>query len=120
MVEEAESGTENEKSEQVAPIDKKLSAVSWGLLFLWAGMTLLSDQLHSGVGLLGLGIIILGLQVARLYYKLPLEGVWVIVGIAFTLGGVSRLFHLDIPIVAIALVLGGLLALKTVYSRWMN
>jgi len=73
-------------------LTKKLSAISWGLFFIWVGISLIT-HVGWGMGLLGVGIITLGTQVARKYFGLKLEGFWVVVGFFFVLGGVWALLH---------------------------
>ncbi|MDH4264254.1 MAG: hypothetical protein OEW45_01330 [Deltaproteobacteria bacterium] len=51
-------------------LNKKLDAAAWGLFFIWTGIAFLAD-VGWGAGLLGVGIITLGAQVARRY-----SGLW--------------------------------------------
>ncbi len=71
---------------------KKLDAVSWGLFFIWMGIAFLAD-VGWGAGFLGVGFIILGTQVTRRYFGMKLEGLWIIMGLFFVLGGVGELFN---------------------------
>lgn len=65
-----------------APIEKRLDAVAWGLLFIWVGIAFLAN-VGWGVGLLGVGVITLGAEAARKYLGLAVERFWVVMGIVF-------------------------------------
>lgn len=91
-------------------MEKKLAAVGWGLFFLWVGIALLTG-VPTGVGLLGVGAITLGMQMARRTFGLTLEGFWIVVGILFALGGFGALLGVNVPILPLVLVGAGLLLL---------
>ncbi|KPL01172.1 MAG: hypothetical protein AMJ91_01045 [candidate division Zixibacteria bacterium SM23_73_3] len=88
-------------------LGKKLDAVGWGLFFIWVGIAFLAN-LGYGVGLLGVGVITLGGQVARKCFNLRLEGFWVVVGLLFVLGGLWELFEPKVSLVPILLIVVGL------------
>ncbi len=83
----------------------KLDAAGWGVFFIWLGIAV-AASLGWGAGLLGVGIILLGGQLARRFLGLPLEGFGIIVGILFCLGGIWTIAdrHLGAPAVRGALV----------------
>lgn len=88
-------------------IARKLNAVGWGLFFIWIGIALLA-HLAWGIALLGVGIIMLGGQVARKCTALSLEGFWMVVGLLFVIGGVWELFSIRVGLVPIVCILAGL------------
>jgi len=45
--------------------NRNLEAIAWGALFVWWGITELVPVLPAGIGLLGVGLILLGLNTAR-------------------------------------------------------
>jgi len=96
-----------------ADTEKKLAAVGWGLFFLWVGLALLTG-VPTGAGLFVVGVITLGIQVARTSFGLALEGFWLLVGILFVLGGLGAAFQVNVPIVPLVLVGAGLLLLSSV------
>ena len=96
--------------------EKKLAAVGWGLFLLWVGVAMLLG-FGTAAGLLGVGVITLGVQAMRRYAGLALEGFWVVIGVLFTLGGLGALYEVDVPIVPIVLVSGGVLLLVSVLRR---
>ena len=85
---------------------RKLEAVSWGLFFVWIGIALLVD-LGWGIGLLGVGVIILGTQMARKFMALQFETFWVVVGVLFVLGGVWELFSVRVGLIPILCIVAG-------------
>jgi hypothetical protein len=52
-------------------LNRKYETVAWGLLAIFWGVTILFDFIHFGVGLLGTGLILLGVNVVRSFYNLP-------------------------------------------------
>jgi len=86
---------------------KKLDALGWGLFLIWIGVAFLAD-FGVGIGLLGVGIITLGVQVARKSLNLKAEGFWVVVGILFVLGGLWELVDIKFGLVPFLLILAGL------------
>jgi len=94
-------------------LDRKLEAAGWGLFFMWIGVALFS-HIGWGASLLGVGIITLGAQVARKYFALKLEGFWVAVGFLFVVGGVWKLFNVQLGLLPIlCIVAGGALFVST-------
>ncbi|MHC4712532.1 MAG: hypothetical protein ACYTAN_04575 [Planctomycetota bacterium] len=88
-------------------LERMSDAVGWGLFFIWVGIAVLA-KLPVGVALLGVGVITLGVQGARKYFKLKLEIFWVIVGTVFAVAGLWKLFQEELPLVALALIFTGL------------
>ena len=99
----------NEKQHLAA----KLDAVGWGLFFIWVGTAFLID-IGPGIGLLGVGIITLGMQAVRTLFNLSLEGFWVVVGLAFMVGGLWELFNVQLPLPPILFLVAGLSLLVSV------
>ncbi len=94
-------------------LNKKLDAAAWGLFFIWTGIAFLAD-VGWGAGLLGVGIITLGAQVARRYFALKLEGFWVVVGFLFMVGGIWRLFNVQLALLPILGVVAGVVLLVSI------
>lgn len=94
----------------------KLDAAAWGLFFVWAGVALIAD-IGWGVGLLGVGVITLGAQVARKSFGLAAEGFWIVVGLLFALGGVWELLGVQFSLVPIVLIAAGAALLLSTMRR---
>jgi hypothetical protein len=104
---------ENQKTIDQTDLTHKLSAVGWALFFIWIGISFLVN-LGLGLGLLGVGIITLGMQLIRKSYNLKLEGFWVVIGLLFMLGGLGNILRVNISIVPIVLILGGIALLYSI------
>lgn len=87
-------------------IGRRLDAAAWGLFFLWIGLGLIAN-LGWGLGLLGVGAITLGEQIARKSFGLAAEGFWIGVGVLFVLGGVWELLGVQFSLVPIVLIVAG-------------
>jgi hypothetical protein len=94
----------------------KLDAAVWGLFFLWVGVALIAN-IGWGVGLLGVGVITLGGQLARKYVGLGVEGFWVVAGALLALGGVWELLGLQFSLVPIVLIVAGVALLLSATRR---
>lgn len=88
-------------------IEKKLDEWGWGLFFIWVAIAFIAD-VGWGLGLLGVGIIILGEQAARVYCGLALDGFWTVLGLMFVVGGGWELmFESEFPLIPVALFMIG-------------
>ncbi len=87
-------------------LNKKIEAAAWGLFFIWVGIAVFA---HVGwaEGLIGAGIITLGAQAARKYFQLRLEGFWIALGSLFVVGGIWRLFDIQIKLLPIVCLIAG-------------
>ena len=85
---------------------KRLDAVGWSLFFMWIGIALFV-RASWGTGLLGVGLITLGVQVARKYFSLKLEGFGVAVGLFFVLGGVWELLNVQLGLLPLLCIAAG-------------
>jgi len=94
-----------------------LSMIAWGAIFILWGITELVPALPAGAGAVGFGIILLGLNLARLWKGQPISGFTTTLGIlALLLGGLELarpLLHLsfELPVFAILLIVLGVVML---------
>jgi hypothetical protein len=100
-----------------------LEAVAWGAIFILWGITELLPSLPKGTGAVGIGIILVGLNLARSWNGQPTSGFTTAIGIlALLLGGLelARPFlHLsfELPIFAILLLTLGLITLMRAMNK---
>jgi len=111
--EESTNHTEEFKTTEKHGLSGKMDAVGWGLFFIWIGIVFLLN-VGTGVGLLGVGIITLGMQVVRKYFNLKLEKFWIVLGVLFLVGGLWELSKVQLPLVAILLIVAGLVIIVSV------
>jgi hypothetical protein len=84
----------------------KLDIAGWGLFFVWIGIALLAN-LSWGIGLVGVGILVIGGQLARKYMGLRFEAFWAVVGGLFVIGGVWELFSVRVSLIPILCIAAG-------------
>jgi hypothetical protein len=105
-------------------LDGKFETIAWGLLFIWWGLrwwVLIS--LPDGSGLIGTGIILLGLNLARWWVGIPTRSLTSLLGLlALGVGGlifVNETLHLpfQLPVFEILLIIVGLILLGSGLSR---
>jgi hypothetical protein len=96
------------------PHKLQFETIAWGALFIWWGITEMIPSLPKGIGALGIGLILLGLNAARARSGVPTSGFSIVLGIlALVLGGLELAgpmlnLPFELPIFAILLiVLGG-------------
>lgn len=102
--------------ENTNKIKTDLGTIAWGALFLLWGITELFPSLPEGTGAAGIGIILIALNLVRLWKKQPTSLFTIMLGaLALLLGAVQLarpLLHLsfDLPVFAILLLaLGAIL-----------
>ncbi len=104
-------------------LNKRYETVAWGAFFILLGVTSLFQGLPAGAGAVGIGIIFLGLNLARVLSKIPTSGLTITLGaLAFVLGGADLLrdvLHLQIalPIFPLLLIALGLVWLGRGIAR---
>lgn len=100
----------------VQTLKRDFEAIAWGLFFIWWGITELVE-LPEGTGAVGIGLILLGLNVARSLNGIPTNGLTLTLGIlALVWGGLELAgsvlsLPFELPIFAIVLIVLGLIVL---------
>ena len=117
---ESNGEIKNQSSEESTTVEheleRKLNSTGWALFFIWIGIAFLAN-ISIGIGLLGIGIITLVMQVVRRQYNLKAEGFWVAIGILFALAGLWELFEAKIPLVPIVLIIAGITLLISMMRK---
>lgn len=98
--------------------ERQLDAGTWGVFFLWIGISFLV-HVPWGVWLLGVGVILLGAQLARRMLDLRVDGFWLVAGALFLVGGISDVapFGIDIAIIPALCILAGIILLARALPR---
>lgn len=109
-------------NEQQGTLNRRYEGVAWGAFFIWWGITALFP-LVNGISTLGIGLILLGLNVARAVSKIPTSAFTLVLGlIAVALGGIDvaravlRL-PFDLPALPVLLIVLGLILLWREFTR---
>ena len=116
QVEAVKPGQDPEK----AALNKRLESVAWGLfLIMLGGFALVPDNtIPKGVWSLGVGVIMLGLNAARYYYKLKMSGFTTVLGILSLIGGVVELVGItSLDGALLLIILGAYLILKPWFDK---
>ena len=96
--------------------EEKLGTVGWGLFFLWIGFALIMG-FHLQISLIGIGVIILGMQLIRKYLKFKFETFWLIVGICLIIFNLVKIPQINIPIIPILLIVFGILFFISAFKK---
>jgi membrane-bound ClpP family serine protease len=103
-------------------IQRDYDGIAWGAFFVWWGVTELFPGLPNGAGALGIGLILVSLNLARARSQMPTSGFTTTLGIlALVLGGLELAqpvlgLTFDLPVFAILLIVLGLVTL----FRWIG
>ena len=103
--------------ENTRKFDLDLGTFAWGAFFILWGITEMFPSLPEGAGAIGIGAILVGLNLARLWKREPISGFTTTFGILALLLGALQLsrpyLHLsfELPIFAILLLALGLIVL---------
>ena len=101
--------------DKIQTSNRSLDTLAWGAFFIWWGITELFGSLPEGVGAIGVGLILLGLNLIRSMKGIPTSGFTTILGIlalvwgGLELAGVLLALPFELPVFAILLVTLGLL-----------
>jgi hypothetical protein len=96
---------------------RNYEALAWGAIFVWWGVTELIPSLPDGTGLIGLGLILLGVNIARMRNGVSTVRFSTVIGIlalvwgGLELAGVVLSLPFELPIFAILLILLGAIIL---------
>lgn len=119
MTEEPSGVSEGSTAPPRSDLSEKVDVAGWGVFFIWVGIAFLAD-VGIGVGLLGIGVITLGGQLARKGLRVRVERFWVLVGLLFFLGGLWTLLEIDVPLVPLLFIVCGVAVLVSAITgkRW--
>ncbi len=107
-------------------LDCHFETIAWGLLFILWGITILFDFVPVGIGIVGTGVILLGLNAARALNGVPTRGGTTTLGILALVWGGLDLARSILPlpfeltlfaIFAILLIMQGVIVLARELRR---
>ncbi len=99
-------------------LEDRLHDFGWGLLLIVIGTILLlpSEHVPHGSWLMAAGIILLGLNAVRRLYGLRMNGFSLLLGTLALIAGLGEFFHVDVPLIAIGLIMIGLFE----FVKWLR
>ena len=106
--------------EEKAALNKRLETIGWGCFLIMLGgfMFVPHTVVAKGVWSIGVGVIMLGLNVARYFYKIKMSGFTTFLGVISLVSGILQLFGLHTLEGAILLiVLGAYLIVKPWFDK---
>ncbi len=123
--EEIEKMTLDKEKEEVEPsekaiLNKRLETIGWGLFFVMLGgfAFVPYELVPKGLWSIGVGVIMLGLNITRYFNKIKMSGFTTFLGVISLLSGVTQLMgmhNLDAPILLI--IIGAYLILKPWFDK---
>jgi hypothetical protein len=102
-------------------LNSQFQAIAWALFLIMTGSLWLLPQtlLPGGLWFLGVGLILLGLNIARIMNDLETSGLTVILGLLAISIGMGKLLELSISAFPLLLIgLGGLMVLHSLLTRY--
>ena len=96
---------------------KRPDEIAWALVLIMTGGLWLAPKgmFPEGAWLVGVGLIILGLNAARAISGLKMSGFGVVVGLVALAAGIGRILGQELPIIPILLIVFGVgLVIRTV------
>jgi hypothetical protein len=96
-----------------------LDVVGWAVFCIWVGVAWLLE-VGLGWGIIGTGILILGLQGLRLLFHVKVDPFWIVVSIAFVIGGFWELWEIAIPLAPLILIAAGIGLLIWYCTKTLN
>jgi hypothetical protein len=104
---------------QKRTLNKRLEAVGWGLFFIMIGGLWLvpGEVLPEGTWLIGVGVIMLGLNLARYMNGIKMSWFTIVLGVLALAAGLGDYVGVELPLIPIVIVLVGLSIIVGVLTR---
>lgn len=103
-----------------AALNKRLENIGWGLfLIMLGGFALVPDEtVPKGLWSIGVGVIMLGLNATRYFYKIKMSGFTTFLGVVSLVSGILELIGgVDLGGAIFLIVLGAYLLVKPWFNR---
>jgi hypothetical protein len=107
----------NAQESERSMLNRRLEAIGWALfLIMIGGIGLVPDAMvPEGTWLIGVGLIMLGLNLARYLNDIQMSSGTLFLGVLALIAGVASVLGVDLPIFPIVLILLGLSALSKAF-----
>ena len=74
-------------------LDRRYQVIAWGIGFVWVGIYSLIPGNQNSIGVLGIGLILLGLNLARLLSQIPTSVFTIVLGSLASVLGLAVLLR---------------------------
>jgi len=107
-------------------LKRNYDAIAWGFIFIWWGITELFTSWPDGTGAIGIGLILIGVNVVRSLNGLPISRFSTALGILALVWGILELMGVflslpfEIPVFAIMLIVLGVIILAPELTKNRN
>lgn len=105
---------------QKTALNKRLETAAWGCFLIMLGgfMYVPETTISKGVWSIGVGVIMLGLNAVRYYYKIRMSGFTTVLGILALIGGVLPLLGVaSVEGAVLLIILGAYLLVKPWFDQ---
>lgn len=107
-------------NEEKAALNKRMETVAWGLFIIMLGgfAFVKEETIPKGAWSVGVGLIMLGLNLVRYLYKIKMSGFTTVVGIIALVGGILQLmgFH-QLEDAILLIILGVFIIFKPFFDK---
>ncbi len=107
-------------NKEKAALNKRLESMAWGLfLIMLGGFAFVPEEtIPKGAWSIGLGLIMLGLNLARYLNKVKMSGFTTVIGVIALVGGIAQLlgFH-QLEDGILLIILGAYIILKPFFDK---
>jgi hypothetical protein len=99
-----------EQDIQKVHLNKRLEAIAWGLFLIMIGCLWLipDEKVPEGTWLIGVGMIMLGLNLFRNLNGIKMSGFTIFLGVLALCIGLGNFFGVDLPVFPVLIILWGL------------
>jgi hypothetical protein len=97
-------------TEDKRALNKRLETICWGVFLVMLGALAIGPKTvaKDNIGSIGVGLILLGLNAARYYFKIKTSTGTIILGIIALASGVGDLLGVELPVIEILLIAAGI------------
>jgi len=108
-----------EEMNDIKTLNHTIAAVGEGALLIWWGVVIMIDPLTIGMGAIGTGIILLGINAARLKRSIPTKSSTTAIGITTLVwGALDTVFNPRFEVsFAILLIVIGIVSIGSLFAR---
>ncbi len=105
--------------EEKKALNDRLETIGWGVFVIMLGAAALvpDETMPKGAWSVAVGLIMLGLNAARLYFKIKPSGFTVFLGVVALASGMGDLLGVELPILPILIIVVGLNIIRNVFRQ---